>query len=491
MAKTPKAAPTSASKATPTATGKRPAAPAGAGAPAAELDRGLLDQVAAYKRRVTGLYRPLPPDDLASLPPGPLLVSRKWDGELWCLVAQAGGPVLVNPRGRTVSGAWPVLTAAAGLPDGVVLAGDLHSAPADRRERVGDVAAALAAGPVVAPPLHFTAFDLVRDADGTTPDRYETRLARLEALLATAASPRAVVPTERLTEVAAVRAQYQTVVVDGGAEGLIVRAATGLVYKVKPVIDLDCVVVGFTERTAEPGHVRSLLLGLRDAEGRVQLLGGCGNVGSQEMRRQLYAALAPRACPSTIRQASDGGGLYTFVRPEVVVAVHVTDLQGESSDGTPTRAPRLAYAGTGWTGQGLAPCPRPIHAVLDRVRDDKDAAGDDVRLAQVEPWMVPGPSGGAAAVARPASQVLRRQVWTKTTKGQMAVRKLLVWQTNKADTDPTFPAYVVHWTDYSAGRASPLDREVRPAPTEAEAQRLAEALIAENIKKGWELVSGA
>ena len=66
------------------------------------------------------------------------------------------------------------------------------------------------------------------------------------------------------------------------------------------------------------------------------------------------------------------------------------------------------------------------------------------------------------------------------------MRKLLVWQTNKAASDATFPAYVVHWTDYSAGRATPLDREVRVAPTEAEALRLADALVTENIKKGWE-----
>ena len=92
------------------------------------------------------------------------------------------------------------------------------------------------------------------------------------------------------------------------------------------------------------------------------------------------------------------------------------------------------------------------------------------------------------AVALPVSTLVRRAVWTKTTKGQTAVRKLVVWKTNKADQDATFPAYVVHWTDYSAGRATPLDREVRVAPTETEALRLAEALVAEHIKKGWEPV---
>ena len=66
----------------------------------------------------------------------------------------------------------------------------------------------------------------------------------------------------------------------------------------------------------------------------------------------------------------------------------------------------------------------------------------------------------------------RREVWTKET------------------ADNAFPAFVVHWTDYSAGRANPLDREVRLAPDEAGAMKIADAMIEENIKKGWNKVAG-
>ena len=52
-----------------------------------------------------------------------------------------------------------------------------------------------------------------------------------------------------------------------------------------------------------------------------------------------------------------------------------------------------------------------------------------------------------------------------------------------------FPAYVIHWTDYSGGRASPLDREVRLAPDEAGAMKIADLMVEENIKKGWNKVS--
>ena len=70
-----------------------------------------------------------------------------------------------------------------------------------------------------------------------------------------------------------------------------------------------------------------------------------------------------------------------------------------------------------------------------------------------------------------------------------AVRKLVAWQTNKSVVDPSYPAFVLHWTDYSAGRGTPLDREVRTAPTEALMEEIAALLVEDNIKKGWELVA--
>jgi hypothetical protein len=77
------------------------------------------------------------------------------------------------------------------------------------------------------------------------------------------------------------------------------------------------------------------------------------------------------------------------------------------------------------------------------------------------------------------SEVIQRRVWTKDE----SVRKLLVWKTNKEGVG--FSSFVVHWTDYSPGRKAPLAREVRLAPSEKEAEKIAEDMITENIKKGW------
>jgi hypothetical protein len=86
---------------------------------------------------------------------------------------------------------------------------------------------------------------------------------------------------------------------------------------------------------------------------------------------------------------------------------------------------------------------------------------------------------------------LTRKVWVKETKGVKAVQKLLIWKTNKDSVDNNFPAYVVHWTDYSAGRKDPLKREVRLGQNEAAAFKVGDDMVATKIKKGWELLGEA
>lgn len=447
-------------------------------------DPTLRDLLATYKRRVAGLYRPLAASDIPSLPAGPLWASRKIDGELWFLVAGSDGTFLASPGGRAMTGALPVLTQADGLAAGTIVAGELHVAgPA--RERVGDLAALRAGGEKAdTATLVFTAFDLVQDGERDMRGvSYEARNEALRGMLPAGAANLRLAERTPVASHAELQQLFKDVVEEGGAEGLVVRTPAGMTYKIKPAIDLDVAIVAFTEKVDEPGHVRSILVGLMHEDGSMQLLGGCGNVGTMPQRKALFERLAPRKVASQVRHASDSGALYQFVAPEVVVTITVTDLQGERSDGTPATMPLLAHGDQGWMGLGVRPCPRPIHPVLDRIREDKSPTAHDIRFAQVASWVAAGAAGPAGPL--PESTLLRREVWTKETKGQVAVRKLVIWQTNKEAVDPAFPAYVVHWTDYSAARGTPLEREVRLAPTEKMAMQLGDAMVAENIKKGW------
>jgi hypothetical protein len=111
-----------------------------------------------------------------------------------------------------------------------------------------------------------------------------------------------------------------------------------------------------------------------------------------------------------------------------------------------------------------------------------DGAGNALEI-------VPSTLGEAQPRQLPRSEPVRRQVWTKAGKGSMAVLKLLVWKSCKEEAWPGWPAWLVHFTDYSPDRKTPLERTLRTARSEAEANAVADSLITENIKKGWEEVA--
>jgi hypothetical protein len=71
-------------------------------------------------------------------------VTRKFDGETWFLVRQSGHLFLASPTGKVIAGDIPTLKQADNLPDDSIVAGELFARLTDRRERVGDLAAALA-----------------------------------------------------------------------------------------------------------------------------------------------------------------------------------------------------------------------------------------------------------------------------------------------------------------------------------------------------------
>jgi hypothetical protein len=90
----------------------------------------------------------------------------------------------------------------------------------------------------------------------------------------------------------------------------------------------------------------------------------------------------------------------------------------------------------------------------------------------------------ARQLALPKSEILKREVFTKTLKGNTMVRKLLLWKTNKEESG-NYPAYVAYFTDFSPNRATPIDRDVRISNSLEQIEKLFNELKIENIVKGW------
>lgn len=451
--------------------------------PGTFLDPVIKPLLDGYRQVVAQRYTPCPPSDLRRLLAAPPFhVSRKIDGELWFLGASDDGAVLVAGNGRVGTGQVPVLSVS--LPAGCVLAGELYVPNADGRERVGDVRNAIANDP---DQLAFAAFDVLRHDDITWRETtYGDRLATLKTLVPTEGPVHAVPVTTVESEVDVV-GLFTDIVESTGAEGIIVRCSDGRALKVKPEVTLDLAILGYTTRSGPQGpEVRSVQLGVAAGEDLWVPLGTAGNMADGVDRRELLALLEALKTDSTYRRAASTGQLYEMVRPEAVVECRVLDVQVEDSKGRPIRQPEIVLTDGSWEVHGQVAAATLLNVIVLRLRTDKTDSREGAGWRQIEAYV---PAPGDAAVQAPEVTVIRRQVWTKSTKDKTDVRKLVVWKTNRESLDPSYPAYVVHWTDYSAGRKTPLTREVRPVMSEQQGNELAEAMIADHIKKGWEEIS--
>ena len=359
------------------------------------------------------------------------------------------------------------------------------TAPSGRRGRVGDVGAALSGQPA-AGPLGFAAFDVVSAGSLNALAPYAERLEFLTEHLPIE-GPLRRVPTEVADSIREVSESYDTAVTEGGAEGIVVRASDGRTYKVKPSLDVDAVIVAYTERRNEAGmmEVRSILVAVAHPDGGWVPFTAVGSIGDSATRQALHQRLDIMQVASAYRYASDNV-LYRFVEPTIVVEIKALDLQAEDAKGAAINDALLSYdPDAGWRSIGRVTSVAALAPTLQRIRDDKLPTLLDAGWRQLEPYLAAAAEDSASA-HRP-SEVLRRQVWVKRGSDKTDVRKLLVWKTNKEQTGQ-YSAYVVHWTDYSSTRKAPLAREVRLAPTEEAAARLADQMIAANVKKGWEPV---
>jgi hypothetical protein len=448
----------------------------------------LMNQIVAYRKVVATNYVLTNPSEIERKLGIPLMVSTKLDGELWFLLHDKEWK-LVSPTGRVISGDIEILAeaTAAKLDKTSIFAGELHIL-GESRTRIADVTSALAGGEKTkTESLAFKVFDVVTSPDvsaiGTA---YTTRYEAISKLpsgknFGFISST----PTKASSEVAEM---FEKEVQAKGLEGLVARAEDGRSYKIKPTKELDAAILGFTERRDADGAlmIRSLLFGVMQEDGSWIPLTTTGNVGENDFRKELLGLLKPLVRPSSYRRTSQSSGvMYQLVEPTLIVELKCMDLQLEDFQGRAIKHPKLSFNSDGWKVAGWTNSASVHNSIVVRVRNDKACTYEDIGWNQLTRILPIDTSSNEVAVGK--SELIQRRVWTKEGSGKVDVRKLVMWKTNKEAVG--FPSFVIHWTDYSSTRKSPLDREVRLAPNEKEALKIAESMITENIKKGWNEVT--
>ena len=447
-----------------------------------------------YRRNLASRMMPL--DRLAmkeKLPACDAFASRKIDGEFTLLLIQGNECCSVNPGGVVRTG-LPFMEEAAELlgkskHKQILVAGELYLARTDRRPRVHDVSrvARQPESQADLEQLQFAVFDILDLDDKPAPVAYAEVFKKIEAVFkgGKRIHPVETVKCKAVDDVLRLFEKW----VDGeGAEGVVVRSDSGGHFKIKPRISLDVSVLGFTEGVDDRiGMLHDVLVGLMRQDSSFHILGRVGGGFSEDERRAWLSDLKDMAADSDYAEVNDSVA-YQMVRPEWVIEISVLDLINQTTRGGSIDRMVLGFDRSQNMYQSIRrlPLASPISPAFVRRREDKAIRHDDLRLHQVGDVIeIPMMDRDARQLALPKSQILKREVFTKTLKGNLMVRKLLLWKTNKEMEGGRFPAYVAYLTDFSPNRAAPLERDIRVSNSREQIESLLAELKAENIVKGW------
>ncbi|HLA96802.1 MAG TPA: hypothetical protein VK612_13855 [Pyrinomonadaceae bacterium] len=456
-------------------------------------DPSLHAKTQDYKRRVSNTTRALSGDDMVKLPKAKgYIVSRKYDGEFALVFFDGKSLISVNPGG-TVRVGLPCFAEAETLLKKAkvkecILAGELYvKEGASKATMVSQVVGILRspASKAELDKIGLALFDVIQ-LDGTAVTETQKVFALLDKWFGKGKKAH-VVDYKKADKIETVLEMFTEWVIGDESEGMVVRHDQAGWFKIKTRHNLDVAIIGFSEGTDDrKGMLHDLLVAVMRDDETFQELTRVGGGFTDDDRKEFAKELRKRIAPSDYVAVNNDYVAYEMIKPGPVIEISCLDLIAERSRGGPVNRMVLEWDGKRYSALTRMPLVSVISPQYINRRDDKEAVVDDVNISQVSDLVkVPEVNKSAHADDAPPSEIIERQVYTKTMKGSKMVRKLLIWKTNKGDR-PDFPKFVVYLTDFSPNRQNPLERDIKIASTEKVARSLFDELAKKNFIGGWE-----
>ena len=448
----------------------------------------FVDQALDYKNSVASKYLPVDQEEVLSKirQAEQYFLSIKYDGHFYMLCYENGKVALVNPGGNIIED-LPLLEDAKTLFDEskikkACIAGELYFNKGNERSRVFDLTANL---DEKSPDIFFAAFDILY-IDGNQYQRNDllNKHTKLDKIFS---------KENRIHSVGSIKVSgrkeiedyYKQVVITDKHEGVIVKSIEGMIYKIKPSVTLDGVIIGYAEsEDGREGMLREVLVAMLTEDDCFQITAKIGNGFSNDERKELLKTLEKNKVESNYIVASGAKVAFTMVKPDLIIEYTSIDLAFENSKG-PIQKMCLKYEDSLFIPNQLRPCVSSMSPVFIRLRDDKNVNSDDIRFSQITDIIELENSKNELDLKQ--SKIIKREVFYKEIKGKKMVRKFLLWETNKSD-HPDYPKYVFHYTDFSPSRKDMLKKEIRVSDSNKQIEEIYNNSILVNIKKGWEPV---
>lgn len=452
------------------------------------VDSVSSEKAIDYKKTVTKSYISLSPEQIDFRLGGTeFYVTRKYDGELNLIFYNGTDTVIINRSGRVRMGIPCVEEAGKALEKAgisqAIIPSELYVGEEHGRTRVFDVLEAVANEKTLEK-LQLAPFDIY-EFNGSLyrSDSYGSTYQQLKDIFEKTDKCRPV-RCQKVSSKSEVKELFAKWTEEEGGEGLVVRSELPLIYKIKPRYSVDVAVVGFSEGTGDQkGQIRSLLLAMMPEEGHYQIIGKTGNGFSDELKQELLGKFTPEIIESLYIETDSNHVAFHMIKPKTVIELIVNDVLFETSSGA-IMNPVLEIVNGQYIRRTSVKGISFVYPIFERFRDDKTCTYEDVRLSQVNHFAYIPEEDILKEEELPKSELIHRVVYKKETGAKLMVQKFMVWKTGK-EKDPTFPAYVFHYTNFSSDRKEPLQREVYISDDAEQIVKIMEDSIATNVKKGW------
>jgi len=265
-------------------------------------------------------------------------------------------------------------------------------------------------------------------------------------------------------------------------EGLIVKGFNGPIFKIKPKLTFDFVILGYSLGYSQNfSLLKEFLFGLITPENNYLIVGKVSGGFSIDQRETLVKQLEPLKVTSNIIEASGSKIPFTFIKPELVVEIEAVDIINKNSEQLIQKSV-LKFEDNCYKKALNSPSVSLISPVFCGIREDKKVSSDQVGLSQVT-RLIELADVKDVAIEKKPSTLLKKEVYVKVTKGIQTVKKFFIWKTN-SDLE-TYPSYVFYKIDYSPTRADKLTRDIKVSNNEKQIHEIFTSEIESNIKKGW------
>ena len=294
----------------------------------------MIEVAKKYKRFTASKYMPVAEDELSSkiIEAEKYFVSPKYDGHLYILSYDGSKIELFNHNGNVISD-LPILNEGKQILsdyDEIVLVGELYLFDQKKRTRSFDVTSALNKK---SNELYFAVFDIISINGEEAKYDENSLLQKLKSILSDNKFIHTIEYVE-LDSISKIKEYYQKIVEERGMEGVVVRVLNGPVYKVKPKITIDAVILGYIQSQGDRSDmIKELLVGLCVSENKYIVLSKIYNGFDDNQRVLFLKELETKKIGSNFFEVSDSNLAFNMVRPDMVIEFSCLDIYNENTKG--------------------------------------------------------------------------------------------------------------------------------------------------------------